>query len=151
MTQHPPARNAEQRKRDVLKRLETDIDAWVSTAAADGTPCLVPLSFVWHQGRLVMSTRAANPTARNLMAGGECRIAVGHTRDVVLLTGTAEAVTSDVLADGAGKAFAAKLAWDPRGKDPWIFLSFRPRQIMAWREQNELADRELMRDGHWLV
>jgi catechol 2,3-dioxygenase-like lactoylglutathione lyase family enzyme len=26
-----------------------------------------------------------------------------------------------------------------------------PRRIQAWREVNELPDRELMRDGRWLV
>jgi hypothetical protein len=26
-----------------------------------------------------------------------------------------------------------------------------PRRIQAWREVNELPDRELLRDGRWLV
>ena len=26
-----------------------------------------------------------------------------------------------------------------------------PRRIQAWREVNELPDRELMRDGRWLI
>jgi hypothetical protein len=30
-------------------------------------------------------------------------------------------------------------------------LSFDPRRIQAWREADELPDRELMRDGRWLV
>jgi pyridoxamine 5'-phosphate oxidase-like protein len=30
-------------------------------------------------------------------------------------------------------------------------VSMIPRRIQAWREVNELADRELMRDGRWLV
>jgi hypothetical protein len=25
-----------------------------------------------------------------------------------------------------------------------------PRRIQAWREENELAEREIMRDGRWL-
>ena len=31
----------------------------------------------------------------------------------------------------------------------WIRIS--PRRIQAWREVNEMPDRELMRDGRWLV
>jgi NADPH-dependent FMN reductase len=27
----------------------------------------------------------------------------------------------------------------------------RPRRIQAWREENELAGRDLMRDGRWLA
>lgn len=51
MTNAEPARSREQRKQDVLNRLEKDDDAWVATASADGVPTLVPLSFVWDGGR----------------------------------------------------------------------------------------------------
>jgi len=30
-------------------------------------------------------------------------------------------------------------------------MSADPRRIQAWREVDELPDRELMRDGRWLV
>jgi hypothetical protein len=33
--------------------------------------------------------------------------------------------------------------------DRWFRIS--PRRIQAWREVNEMPDRELMRDGRWLV
>lgn len=63
MTNAEPARSWEQRKQDVLNRLEKDDDAWVATASADGVPTLVPLSFVWDRGTLLMATRRTNPTA----------------------------------------------------------------------------------------
>lgn len=151
MATNPPARDAGQRKRDTLRRLETDEDAWVSSSSGEGVPCLVPLSFVWHDGRLVMATKKNNPTARNLAANGACWVALGPTRDVVLIESTAECVASNALPDDVGAAFAQKLGWDPRGRDAWVFLSFRPRRLLAWREENELAGRELMRDGVWRV
>ncbi|WP_030417266.1 pyridoxamine 5'-phosphate oxidase family protein [Streptomyces sp. NRRL S-1448] len=151
MATTPPARDAGQRKRDALARLRTDEDAWISSASADGTPYLVPLSFVWHDERLVMATKKNNPTARNLRANGACWVALGPTRDVVLMESTAETVASDALPDDMGKAFAEKLGWDPRGREAWVFLVFRPRRILVWREVNELARRELMRDGVWRV
>ncbi|BDM71323.1 hypothetical protein HEK616_48100 [Streptomyces nigrescens] len=151
MATTPPARDAGQRKRDALARLTTDEDAWVSSASTDGTPWLVPLSFVWHDERLVMATKKNNPTARNLRANGACWVALGPTRDVVLIESTAETVASDALPDDTGKAFAEKLGWDPRGREAWVFLVFRPRRILAWREVNEIAGRELMRDGVWRV
>ncbi|WP_310726442.1 pyridoxamine 5'-phosphate oxidase family protein [Streptomyces sp. N2A] len=151
MATTPPARDAGQRKRDALARLRTDEDAWISSGSADGTPYLVPLSFVWHDERLVMATKKNNPTARNLRANGACWVALGPTRDVVLIESTAETVASDALPDDMGKAFAEKLGWDPRGREAWVFLVFRPRRILVWREVNELAGRELMRDGVWRV
>ena len=43
----PPARTAQQREADTLRRLSGDVDTWVATAdPATGTPYLVPLSFL---------------------------------------------------------------------------------------------------------
>ncbi len=152
MTTHkPPARGGEQRKADVLRRLIEDEDAWVSTASRSGETCLVPLSFLWHDGALVMTTRTTNPTAVNVAETGLATIALGHTRDVVLIEARAEALASDALPTATGDAFATKLNWDTRGRPRWCFLLFRPRTIRAWREVNELAGRLLMEDGAWLV
>ncbi|WP_274912493.1 pyridoxamine 5'-phosphate oxidase family protein [Streptomyces sp. WZ-12] len=148
----PPPRDAAQRKRDALHRLEADEDAWVSTVtAADGAPTLVPLSFVWHRERLVMSTKGSNPTARNLTARGESWVAIGHTRDVVLLHCTVEVLANDALPQDAADALATKLGWNPHGRAPWVFLRFTPQRMLVWREENELPERELMRDGGWRV
>ncbi|GAB2933692.1 pyridoxamine 5'-phosphate oxidase family protein [Streptomyces mayteni] len=150
-TETAPARDAAQRKKDVLDRLLRDVDAWVSTTGEGGEPCLVPLSFVWHDETLVMTTRAANPTAVNVARDGRAVVALGHTRDVILIDAEAAVVAGDALPAAAGEAFERKLHWDARGRSTWVFLVFRPRAVRAWREVNELADRQLMRDGVWLV
>ena len=41
-------RSRAQRRRDTEHRLSHDIDVWVASASADGTPYLVPLSFDWE-------------------------------------------------------------------------------------------------------
>ncbi|MBW1601053.1 pyridoxamine 5'-phosphate oxidase [Streptomyces sp. JJ66] len=149
----PPVRGQEQRKRDVLERLEHDIDLWVATASADGVPCMVPLSFAYVGGALLLCTRRTNPTALNLLHGdGLVTLGLGHTRDVVLIEAVAEAVESGDLGDEEGAAFAARTGgWDPRGEERWLFFRCRPRTVRAWREENELKGRLLMRDGAWLV
>lgn len=157
MTNDQPARPREQRKHDVLTRLEQDEDVWVATASADGEPQLVPLSFLWDRTdgddrrTLLMCTRRANPTARNLAPRGEVRISLGHTRDVVSIEGTAETVEGSALSKASADAFAHKLGWDPRDRSAYVYLRVTPRTVRAWREQNEFAERELMCDGHWLV
>ncbi|MGK5448238.1 pyridoxamine 5'-phosphate oxidase family protein [Streptomyces radiopugnans] len=148
---HPAPRTAEQRRRDVLEHLEEDADAWVSTVNPDATPCLVPLSFLWSEGSLVMSTRDSRPTVRNLRAVPRARVALGHTRDVVLIDTRAGILGPGELPGREADAFAAKLGWDPREKPGWLYLRLRPERLLAWREENELADRELMRDGLWLA
>jgi general stress protein 26 len=151
MTNPEPARSREQRKQDVLDRFEKDEDAWVATASADGVPTLVPLSFVWDDGTLLMATRRTNPTARNVTPTGQARISLGHTRDVVLVDATAELVEGAELSVESGDAFATKLNWDPRGRTSWVYLRFTPNAVRAWREENELAERELMAEGTWLI
>ncbi|MGY0021865.1 pyridoxamine 5'-phosphate oxidase family protein [Streptomyces sp. cg35] len=153
MTDAAPARSAKQRKQDTLARLERDVDAWVSTAAAEGgRPYMMPLSFLWLDGAVYVSTRATNPVARNLAATGTVQLAIGDTRDVVRIEGEAVALPDAEVTAGFGDAFAAKCGFDPRAADgPYPYFRIRPVRIQAWREANEIAGRDLMRDGTWLV
>ncbi|THA31439.1 pyridoxamine 5'-phosphate oxidase [Streptomyces sp. A1277] len=151
MTRPEPARSREQRKRDVLDRLEKDKDAWVSTASADGVPTLVPLWFVWDGEALLMATRRTNPTASNVTSNGRAQIALGHTRDVVMIEATAEVVEGSDFPMAPGDAFAKKFDWDLRGRSAWVCLRFTPYAVRAWRESNEQPGRDLMTDGRWLV
>ncbi|MFF4394245.1 pyridoxamine 5'-phosphate oxidase family protein [Streptomyces sp. NPDC001480] len=149
----PPARSAEQRKRDTLHRLEHDVDAWVATAGADGgAPYLVPLSFLWDGAALLVATPAASPTGRNLAATGTTRVGIGPTRDVVMIEGTVETLESAELAEGEAELFAGRTGFDPRGlKTRYLYFRIRPQRVQAWREADELDGRDLMRDGKWLV
>ncbi|MEV5438386.1 pyridoxamine 5'-phosphate oxidase family protein [Streptomyces sp. NPDC052682] len=148
-----PARTARQRRQDTLRRLEQDVDAWVATAGGEpGTPYLVPLSFLWNGSYLLCATPAASPTGRNLASTGRARVGVGPTRDVVMIDGTVETVPPAELPEQDAERFAAKTGFDPRKLDtPYLYFRIRPQRVQAWREENELQGRELMRDGRWLV
>ena len=149
-----PPRTRQQRKQDSLRRLEHDVDAWVATAdPASGSPYLVPLSFLWDGRHLLVATPSASPTSRNLQATGRVRLGIGPTRDLVLIEGTVlHALAASQIPDQVGDAFAAKTGFDPRQlTSPYRYFRIEPRRLQAWREANELAGRELMRDGHWLV
>jgi hypothetical protein len=141
-------RTAEQRLRDTLDRLEHDVDGWVATASPDGVVCMVPLSFRWDGETILLATPASNPTARNVVAGSLVRIGLGATRDVVMVEGRGERVEVD---DAEGGAFAGRAGFDPRPLRGFAWLRIRPQLVQAWREVDEIADRDLMRDGRWLV
>jgi len=145
-------RTLEQRKRDALDRLKNDVDAWVATAErGNGTPYLVPLSFLWEGATLLIATPTSSPTGRNLRATGRVRIGIGSTRDVVVIEGTVDALPAGEISDDLGDAFAAKTGFDPRQLSSYTYFRVRLRRLQAWREENELEDRELMRGGRWLV
>jgi hypothetical protein len=146
------ARDRETRKADTLAMLATPtIDVWVATASAEGTPHLVPLSLAWVEERVVVAVEASSVTARNLTASGTARLAVGPTRDVVMLDAVLETAVDVATDDALGTAYAAQADWDPRGAAGYVFLVLRPVRVQAWREANEIAGRTLMRDGTWLV
>jgi hypothetical protein len=150
----PPPRTQQQRKQDALNRLERDTDAWVATADEEsGTPYLVPLSFLWDGSTLLVATPSSSPTSRNLRATGKVRLGIGPTRDLVLIEGTVDvlAAASEIPKE-VGDAFAAKTGFDPRQlTGTWLYFRIHPQRLQAWREANELKDRELMRGGDWVV
>jgi len=146
-----PARSRRQRRRDTEHRLAHDVDAWVASASADGAPYLVPLSFDWDGEALLVATPAGSPTGRNLASCRAARVALGHTRDVCMIDAEVEVLDIGALPADRAERFVARTGFDPRPLDPpyrWFRLT--PRRIQAWREVNELAGRELMRDGRWV-
>jgi hypothetical protein len=149
----PPPRTQQQRKQDALSRLKHDTDAWVATAdKGNGTPYLVPLSFLRDGLTLLIATPSASPTGRNLQATGKVRLGIGPTRDLVLIEGTVHALAATEIPGEAGDAFAAKTGFDPRQlTSSYLYFRIHPQRLQAWREANELTGRELMRGGHWVV
>ena len=145
-------RSRAQRRRDTERRLTHDIDIWVASASPDGAPYLVPLSFDWDGEALLVATPADSPTGRNLAAGRTVRLGLGDTRDVSMIEGEVEVVEIDALPPERADRFVAHAGFDPRAlATPYRWFRISPRRIQAWREVNELPDRELMRDGRWLV
>jgi Pyridoxamine 5'-phosphate oxidase len=145
-----PARSISQRRIDVLTKLRSDVDLWVASADEAGGAYLVPLSYCWDDSTLTIATPRASRTARNLVRAGWARVALGPTRDVVIIEGPVEAIpigTDPRLED----AHAAATGFDPRTlADEYVYLRITPHRIQAWREANELAGRQLMRGGDWL-
>jgi nitroimidazol reductase NimA-like FMN-containing flavoprotein (pyridoxamine 5'-phosphate oxidase superfamily) len=146
----PPARSPAQRKSDTLEKLQSEVDIWVASADEDGEAYLVPLSYCWDGSALTVATARGSRTARNLLRAGQARVALGPTRDVVVIDGTVEevAIGTDVELEDA---HARATGFDPRTlAAEYVYLRITPDRIQAWREENELSGRDLMRDGRWL-
>lgn len=145
-------RSRARRRRDTEYRLAHDVDLWVASASADGVPYLVPLSFDWDGEALLLSTPADSPTGRNLAATRTVRLGLGHTRDVSMIEGEVEVLKIDALPPERADRFAERTGFDPReSATPYHWFRVTPRRIQSWREVDELRERDLMRDGHWLA
>jgi hypothetical protein len=151
-------RSGPERKADTLATLRTPgVDVWVASASVSDSGVarahLVPLSLAWIDERVVIAVEADSRTARDITAHGTARLALGSTRDVVVIDAVLEAaVDLDSAPAGLADGYAGQADWDPRAaRGRFVYLVLRPDRIQAWREVNEIAGRTLMRAGTWTV
>ena len=146
------ARDRPTRKADSLALLTTEaIDVWVATASTDGAPYLVPVSLAWVDECVVIAIAESSVTARNLAESATARLAVGPTRDVVMMDAVVEKAVDVFADDDLWTAYVGQADWDPRRSPGNVFFVLRPMRLQAWREVNEMSGRTLMRDGVWQV
>jgi hypothetical protein len=158
MARHAEPRSAAVRKVNTLAKLEAiGEDVWIASASlsAAGQPVahVVPLSLAWIDERVVLALEATSQTARNVLEQRRARLALGPTRDVVIIDAVLDRSVhvKDAPAELAER-YAHQADWDPRSEgEGYIYLLLRPERIQAWREANELRGRTLMRNSAWLV
>jgi Pyridoxamine 5'-phosphate oxidase len=151
-------RNAAERKADTLAKLRAPaMDVWVASASVSESgsarPYLVPVSLAWLDERVVIAIESDSRTARNITEQGAARLALGPTRDVVIIDAVLDQAID--LADAPpalAEGYAAQADWDPRtASGRFVYVVLRPDRIQAWREADELPGRTLMRSGSWIV
>jgi hypothetical protein len=145
-------RSAAQRKSDAIEKLNSDQDVWVATADDRGIAHLVPLSLCWHDGTVVVAVEASSRTARNASASGQARLALGPTRDVVMIDAEASVVARMDTGSAIVGSYRERTGWEPGtdGSD-WVYVLLKPTRIQAWRDVDEIAGRTVMSDGTWLA
>ena len=147
------ARSREQRVKDTLEGLRTEVDSWVATASGAGRPYLVPLSFYWSGEVMIVTTPRSSRTGRNFLATGVARVAIGQTRgNVVVIDARVEEmpIGENVKLEDA---YVRATDFDPRPWDAgYTFFRLTPERIQTWRgdDAEELRDKDVMRDGIFL-
>jgi hypothetical protein len=145
-------RPPQQRKIDVLAKLgQVGLDGWVASGNADRAH-LVPLAIAWTGELVIIAVSGTSPTARNITTSGKARIGLGPTRDVVMIDVVLDsAVAVREAPASVADQLAAQADWDARTADGYRYLLLRPVRVQAWREENEIAGRTVMRAGSWVV
>jgi hypothetical protein len=101
---------------------------------------------------MVLALDSTSRTAQNITTSGTARLALGRTRDVVLIDATVAPTIPVAEAAALADAYAAQTDWDARASGaPYVYLVLTPIRIQAWCEANELSGRTLMRDCVWLL
>lgn len=147
-------RSPDQRKSDALAKLTTKGEnIWVASASPIGAVHLVPVSHTWNGSNVVVATEPESRTVTNVSTNGRVRLALGETRDVVMIDAVlVESVPVAQSTADLADAYATQAGWDPRtdGGD-YVYLVFRPDRILVWQEGEDLTGRTIMRNGTWLI
>jgi Pyridoxamine 5'-phosphate oxidase len=130
-----------------------DANVWVASASPSGAVHLVPVSHTWNGNQIVLATEPGSRTVANVAADPRVRLALGDTRDVVMIDAVlAETVPESQAPAALADGYAAQAGWDPRtdGGD-YVYLVLAPERIQVWREAEDLAGRTVMRSGAWVT
>lgn len=140
-----------QRRHDVVASLEQNGHAWLATASGS-VPHVIVTQAVWNGQEIIVATRDASRTARNLHESHIARLAFGDSDDAILIDVELASSLSAGDAGPTGATFEGAAGWNPaeQGAD-WRLFVLRPTRIQAYRGYGEIEGRDVMRDGRWLA
>jgi hypothetical protein len=148
------ARSPEERKADALSKLmAVEANVWVGSASPNGDVHLVPVSHTWNGSQVVIATGPKSRTVTNMTVNPRTRLALGETRDVVMIDALlVETFPASEAPASLAEAYAAQAGWDARTDSAnYVYLLLRPERIQVWSEGEDLAGRTIMRNGEWVV
>ncbi len=118
-----------------------------------GAVHLVPVTHTWTGTQVVVATEPTSRTVANVTANPGVRLALGETRDVVMIDAVlVRAVRVSEAPVALADGYAAQAGWDPRSDGgEYVYLVFMPERIQVWREAEDIAGRTVMRRGSWVV
>ncbi len=122
-----------ERLRAIEARLGRETTIWLATVRHDGRPHLVPLWFVWLDGRVYLATGAYSQKFVNMFHNQSVALSLPDTASPIIIEGEAHVATRatvDTLAD----YFYHKYEWVFRYDDSTEFrlIEITPNKILAW-------------------
>ncbi|RMG95771.1 MAG: hypothetical protein D6706_11570 [Chloroflexi bacterium] len=121
------------RWRAIEARLGREMTIWIATVRYDGRPHLVPVWFIWLDGKIYIATGRETQKYTNMYHNQRVALALPDTANVIIIEGEAHVAprnTIDTLAD----YFYHKYEWDFRYDDTasWQLIEITPHKILAW-------------------
>jgi hypothetical protein len=147
-------RSPDEGKADALAQLTAvEANVWIASASPSGAVHLVPVTHTWNGNQIVLATEPGSCTVANVTVNPQVRLALGETRDVVMIDAVlTEAVPRSEAPAALADGYAVQAGWAPRtdGSD-YVYLVFGPERIQVWREAEDVTGRTVMRNGAWVV
>jgi len=114
----------------VEQRLQTEQNLWLATVRPDGSPHLVPIWFVWVDGKIYLCTGGNSVKVRNLMQNPHVSIALEDGVHPLVIEGLAKPI--GVTPKPVIAAFKKKYDWDISTDDEYNqVVEIEPQKIRA--------------------
>src|SRR5574340_1532082 len=97
---------------------------WLATVREDGRPHLVPIWFVWHDGKVWISTGRNSQKRKNIEHNPNVCVSLEDGTDPIVLEGTAQVYDDEAVRDTLAPHFFAKYEWDMHIAPLWYSTPF---------------------------
>lgn len=133
------------RWRAIEARLGRETEVWIATVRADGRPHLVPVWFVWLDGKLYFCTSTNTQKWLNLLQNQNVTLSLPDAHQVVIIEGEAHAVGRQ-LTQQLAQFFRDKYEWDflADTEQEWRLVEVTPKKILAWGDGYEEAGSRIL-------
>jgi F420H(2)-dependent biliverdin reductase len=121
------------RWRAIEARLSRETTIWLATVRGDGRPHLVPLWYIWLDGRLYVCTGSQTQKYVNMYQNQNVALALPDAMNVVMIEGEAHTADRSQI-DTLAEHFYHKYEWDFRYDESadWRLIVITPYKILAW-------------------
>jgi F420H(2)-dependent biliverdin reductase len=121
------------RWRAIEARLSRETTVWLATVRGDGRPHLVPMWYVWLDGRLYVCTGSETQKYANMYQNQNVALALPDAMNVVTIEGEAHTADRGQI-DTLAEHFYHKYEWDFRYDESadWRLIVITPFKILAW-------------------
>lgn len=133
-------RNTE-RWRTIEARLSRESTIWLSTVRRDGRPHMVPLWYVWVDGRIYFCTGSTSQKFTNMIGNQNVALALPDAVNVIIIEGEAHTTTRATM-DSLAEHFFHKYEWDYRYDDSadWRLVEVTPFKMLVWGDGYDQQD-----------
>ena len=114
------------------QRLTQERNIWLATNRSDGRPHLVPVWFVWYDGRFYIGMQAGSVKAHNLARNPKVSLALEDGVRVVICEGTAVTVPPPI-SPTLNQQFQSKYNWDLATDHEYdLLIQITPDKWLTW-------------------
>ena len=116
----------------MISKLEDQQNIWFSSVRADGRPHLVPVWFVWFEGKIYIGTDPKSVKVKNIAANPKVALALEDGSKPVICEGTARPLEQP-WAENLLEAFFRKYEWDlPKDEQYNHIIEITPERWLNW-------------------